>query len=333
VGSLATFQWEQSSGGVDFYEVHVSRNGGEFLVEQIAPAGTTPGAAVAGAAGEVIRIRVAAGNIEGDRGPLSPESEPVRFVARPNVPDLLAPGVFVAPTSGSTPGDLFYDEPETGNVWLVKGDDADAEPEYVDNEPDPAWDVAAAGDFDGDGVADLFWHNATDGATRVWSMNGTLHQELDTGPDPGADWTPLAAGDFDGNAQDDVFWRSDGGQTLAWMFEGVEFGEKDFPLAPGEDWRLLATGDFDGDGQDELFWRDNQSATTALWFHEINTAGKSFVRFEYSAPLGDDWEVVEVAYHDGDDCEDLHMRLDLPHMGVSFSEWWWMNGAEASVGH
>ena len=31
-----------------------------------------------------------------------------------------------------------------------------------------AWDVEAVGDYDGDGVADLFWRNAETGTNVIW---------------------------------------------------------------------------------------------------------------------------------------------------------------------
>jgi len=336
----ATFEWEEASGEVDFYDVYVERSGERIPQPESRTVDATPTVEVVGEVGEVIRVSVVAGNHQGARGPESPWSDPVRFA----VPDVLAPGVFLAHASGSTPGDLFYDQPETGDVWLIKGDDPDAEPLHIDNEPDPDWEVVATGDFNGDGVADLFWRNST---TRIWAMDGVLYEELNTGgwDEPnaglalGADWTPLMAGDFDGDGDDELFWRSQEGHTLAWVFDfkwiwyrgNVLVDEQDFPSVTSEDWQLLATGDFDGDGHDELFWRDNRRAKTALWFPEFNSEGQVSISFEYSNTLYSDWMVVEVADDNDDGREDLRMRRDLSPDTSDFV-WWWMNGAEATVG-
>jgi len=37
---------------------------------------------------------------------------------------------------------------------------------------DPSYKLAGVDDFDGDGIAELLWHNST-GATGVWLLNGT----------------------------------------------------------------------------------------------------------------------------------------------------------------
>jgi hypothetical protein len=340
----ATFEWTEASGEVDFYDVYVERSGERIPHPETRTADTDPPkVTIAGTMGEVIRVSVVAGNDEGARGPQSPWSDPVRF----GVPhDVFLPGVFRAHGSGSTPGDLFYDEPETGDVWVVKGDDPDAEPLHVGNEPDPDWEVVATGNFDGDsdGVADLLWRNAADGATRIWTMDadGALSEELDSGLDPGAEWTPLMAGDFDGNLQDDLFWRNHEGQTLAWMFkefswwtwlskevtrdgEYSKIDEQRFPSVPNEDWQLLATGDFDGNGQDELFWRDIEEGRTALWFCVFVSEGVlHYVQYERSDDLTSEWDVVEVVGNDEDDSEGLLIRREPPPNTSDFI-WWWVD--------
>jgi hypothetical protein len=57
-----------------------------------------------------------------------------------------------------------------------------------------SWHVKGAGDFNGDGMADVLWQNDT-GQTAIWTMNGftQLGGGL-VGTNPGSSWHVLAMG-------------------------------------------------------------------------------------------------------------------------------------------
>ncbi len=58
----------------------------------------------------------------------------------------------------------------------------------VGSSPGPSWNVQAAGDFDGDGKADILWQNQ-DGTPAVWLMDGTsLIGGANVGVNPGGAW-------------------------------------------------------------------------------------------------------------------------------------------------
>jgi hypothetical protein len=66
------------------------------------------------------------------------------------------------------------------------------------------------GDFNGDGRADILWHNATTGENYLFPMNGTavLAGEGAIRAMPSVNWNVAAVGDFNGDGKADILWRN-----------------------------------------------------------------------------------------------------------------------------
>ena len=100
-----------------------------------------------------------------------------------------------------------------------------------DRAPVGGWRVVAAPDVDGDGNADLLWHNALSGKLAFWLLDAQLVRKAGafTSPDAAAspDWLPVGAGDFgrgEGGAWGtaDVVWHNArSGRLVVWHMDSA----------------------------------------------------------------------------------------------------------------
>ena len=84
-----------------------------------------------------------------------------------------------------------------------------------------SWHVKGAGDFAGDGHADILWQN-DDGQAAIWFMNGTTtSSQTLAGSNPGPSWHIRGVGDFNGDGHADILWQNDNGQADIWLMNGA----------------------------------------------------------------------------------------------------------------
>jgi hypothetical protein len=90
---------------------------------------------------------------------------------------------------------------------------------------DPSWNIAALGDFLGNGQSDIVLEN-TDGERQIWILNTGVLQSTITLPAVGGDWHVVGAGDFNGDGMADLVWQNTGtGQIEIWLMNnGVRTG-------------------------------------------------------------------------------------------------------------
>lgn len=130
------------------------------------------------------------------------------------------------------------------------------------------------GDFDGDGLDDVFLYVAGSTADQLW-----LSQPFDeVGGDTdragrfvtstinvSGEYRPFA-GDFDGNGADDIFWYAPGSQPDSiWYFEGGTIAESKAVSVGGVYQPIVADFDQnDGVPSDDIFWY-GQANSESVW--------------------------------------------------------------------
>jgi hypothetical protein len=138
--------------------------------------------------------------------------------------------------------------------------------------PEAGWQVRGVADFDGDGKADLLWHNPESGGLEVWLMDGTIAIEdvsLPPGPFADAAWRVRGVADLDGDGKTDVLWQN--GQTgdlYAWFLDGTVPTTGTY-LTPSHlddpRWQVRGVADFDGDGRPDALWHHQVTGELRLW--------------------------------------------------------------------
>lgn len=159
--------------------------------------------------------------------------------------------------------------------------------------------VAAIGDFNGDGQADLIW---TSNARDMWMWPGSTSGNFGSIAMGyyAAGWEILGAGDVNGDGRADLLWHNAAsGRLGVWLMSGsTAIQTKEYPIAIG--YQLAARGDFNGDGLLDLIWT---GPTRDMWMWP-GISGGSFgsIAMGYHLP---DWRIVATGDINGDGRSDL----------------------------
>jgi len=85
-----------------------------------------------------------------------------------------------------------------------------------------------AGDVNGDGYPDLFWHHRTTGQIAAWLMRGLSLLDgrlLDPPQVPDTAWSVAGVGDYartdETDAAPDIVWEHDDGRVALWQMNGT----------------------------------------------------------------------------------------------------------------
>ncbi len=112
----------------------------------------------------------------------------------------------------------------------------------VYTEPNTAWKVIAAADFNGDGKTDILYRNDSTGQVYILLMNGTSIAEQGlVYTEPNLSWKIVAAGDYNGDGKADLLWRNDAtGQVYMMLMNGLAIASQGIVYTePDAAWRIL----------------------------------------------------------------------------------------------
>lgn len=167
---------------------------------------------------------------------------------------------------GDSEDDLLLRNMKTGEVayWLFKGG-VRTSAGFSFSSPIPLdWKIAAVKDLDGDGQADIVWHNAQQGIVALWTLKAGALSNAGT-INVGANWQPLASAYLDGDAKADlVLQNSATGQVAFWKLDGTKVADGAI-VTTGSSWNPQFYGDFNGDELDDVLLRDSASGAVAFW--------------------------------------------------------------------
>lgn len=134
---------------------------------------------------------------------------------------------------------------------------------------DASWSIVGAGDANGDGTEDLFFHNSSSGQLRIWEMDATGNRETVCFFSPQTiGYQPQAIDDFDGDGDADVFWRNPATHdNRVWRLQDCALANTvTLPnRSGGVAERVVGTGDFNHDHVNDLLWLNSTTGAQQLW--------------------------------------------------------------------
>lgn len=128
------------------------------------------------------------------------------------------------------------------------------------------WVITRAGDFNGDGRADLVWRNSASGEVYIWFIDGSTL--IGSGSPGGAslDWVLEGSGDYNQDARSDVLWRNTTtGLVYIWLMNGASIIGGGSPGSATSDWVIQGVGDHNGDARTDILWRNSTTGNVLIW--------------------------------------------------------------------
>ena len=127
-------------------------------------------------------------------------------------------------------------------------------------EADPAWRLVAAGDFNGDSLADLLWRNGRSGEVQVQFRSGSTFGVRSTAfTRADLAWVIAGVGDLDLDGKADIVMHDlrNGGLEIAYR-QGAAATTL-LRTEPDPLWTVAQMADYDANGMADVLWRNSRS--------------------------------------------------------------------------
>jgi hypothetical protein len=130
------------------------------------------------------------------------------------------------------------------------------------------WNIAASADFNGNGIVDIIWQNASTQQCVVWFMDGGGSIQVGGGvfATLPPSWEIASAADFNGNSKPDLLLQNMvTGQRVIWFMNGVTHTSSWSLGVVPTTWKIVGSGDFNGDGKPDILWQNQTTGQGAIW--------------------------------------------------------------------
>lgn len=220
------------------------------------------------------------------------------------------------------------------HLWLMSG--GAVQSQLWTGTPDTNWTIQGVGDFDADGISDLYWrctgpscHETAHGQLAVWYRG----QQTNPGASyPGLmsddGWQIKGVGDFDRSGKSDLLWQysgpgTDHGQLEIWHAGQSTSPPPSRPAVVGDDgWQIQGIGDFNGDRYSDVLWRyfgaDNHGQLAIWWRGQKASPTPAFP----TAVPDDGWRIKGVGDFDGDGKSDVLWQYAGRVNHGQLAVWW-----------
>jgi hypothetical protein len=127
---------------------------------------------------------------------------------------------------------------------------------------------SARTDFTGDLKSDILWRHATQGDLWLWPMDGATRlseTHVRTLAEPG--WEIRGLGDQTGDGKADILWRHAAtGMIYLWTMDGGVVEAETYVGTVETAFDIVGTGDYNGDGRADILWRHRANGQLWLWY-------------------------------------------------------------------